>query len=151
MRPVVRMMARWLLLRRIAGLEKHGARPRPHQRGFLDGKTRGRRIQRHGETHGLGKTDDREKDAISDRPRGKSNSQYRTGQVPGGGGGGVKGRQGDEQGKKSHQILCRCVESSIASRIQMGEVGPGEKIIVGAPGAWSNGPLPLELGARVIR
>lgn len=101
-------MARWLLLRRIAGLEKHGARPRPHQRGFLDGKTRGRRIRRHGETHGLGKTDDREKDAISDRPRGKSNSQYRTGQVPGGGGGG----RGTSKRKKATRY---CVDASRAA------------------------------------
>lgn len=100
-------MARWLLLCRIAGLEKHGARPRPHQRGFLDGKTRGRRIQRHGETHGLGKTDDREKDAISDRPRGKSNSQYRTGQVPGGGQGAAGGRARE---KKPPDTVSMCRE-----------------------------------------
>lgn len=105
MRPVVRMVARWLLLRRIAGLEKHGAVLTPTREGFSTGKRGavefgdmvkptvwGRRT--------TGKKTPSAIDRVGNRILNTELAKYR------GGEGRVKGRQGDEQGKKSHQILC---------------------------------------------
>lgn len=105
-------------------------------REFLDGETRGRRIQRHGETYRLGKTTGK-KDAISDRPRGKSSSRPRTGQVPGldqGAAGGQARR------KKKPPDTTVSVESSSASweKLDQGKNHRGSVVKrASATGAWS--------------
>ena len=130
------MMARWLLLRRIAGRGKTGRPPLAltPTRAFLEGETRGRRIQRH-----------TVKPAVWGRRQGKRrhqrstaweiDSRTRPGQVPGG----TKGPQGDKQGKKATIY----VGAARQRKWDVKERKPPSESV----GAWSNGTLPLELGA----
>lgn len=112
MRPVVRMMARWLLLRRIAGLGKTWRPPSPPPESFSTGKRGAVEFRDTVKPTVWGRRQGKKTpsaiDRVGNRVLDPELAKYR---------GWTKGRQGDKhEKKKSHQILCLSRAAAPAGR-----------------------------------
>lgn len=145
MRPVVRMMARWLLLRRIAGLGKTWRPPSPPPESFSTGKRGAVEFRDTVKPTVWGRRQGKKTpsaiDRVGNRVLDPELAKYR---------GWTKGRQGDKHERRKKPPDTVSVESSSASweKLDQGKNHRGSVVKrASATGAWSLDGLMMD-GSR---